>query len=155
MTNAEREQAKQELKRVRFGRDRVGITHRFQIGNLKGYMTVNELVRDGKPVPGELFLWIAKDGSTLSGFANAVALLVSLCLQYGVPLEVLCAKFVGWRFDPSGHVPEGKDIKYAESVLDYIFQWLANRYLGPDWIRQNDELASMARRKVFGALHED
>lgn len=125
-------------KKIRFSAERRGVTQRFRIGNLKGYMTVNEAVVDGRPMPGEIFMSVAKEGATLSGFVNSTALLASMCLQSGVPLEVLCRKFIGWRFEPSGYVENSEEIKYADSVLDYIFRWLALRYLGKDWLKQLD-----------------
>ena len=126
------------LHRSRLPRDRSGITHRFKLGGLKGYVTVNEVDRDGRRVPAELFMWIAKEGSTLGVLANSVAMLTSICLQYGVPLQVLCAKFIGLRFEPEGHVEAKRgvkrEIKYADSFLDYVFHWIALRYLGDAWI---------------------
>jgi ribonucleoside-diphosphate reductase alpha chain len=135
-------------KKIRLGTERKGITQRFRIGNLKGYMTVNEAVIDGRPMPAEIFMYVAKEGGTLSGFVNATALLISMCLQYGVPLEELCTKFIGWRFEPEGYVENADDIKYAESMLDYIFRWMALRYLGKDWLKKLD--LTEGRRQPVG-----
>jgi ribonucleoside-diphosphate reductase alpha chain len=135
-------------KKIRLAIERKGITRRFRIGNLKGYMTVNEAVVDGKPMPGEIFMSVAKEGGTLSGFVNATAILVSMCLQYGVPLEVLCSKFIGWRFEPEGYIEDADEIKYAESVLDYIFRWMALRYLGKAWLKKLD--LAEGRRQPMG-----
>jgi ribonucleoside-diphosphate reductase alpha chain len=132
--------------RIHMPIERKGITQRFKIGGLKGYFTVNEIVLDQKPQPGELFISIAKVGGTLSGFANATALLISMCLQYGVPLEVLCKKFIGCKFEPAGWVENPKDIEYAESLLDYIFRWLAVRYLGKEWLDRFD-IIDLPKRK--------
>lgn len=144
-----REEMKNKLKKMRLPGERRGITHRFRIGNLKGYMSVNEAVVGGKPVPAELFMHVAKEGGTLSGFVNATSLLISMCLQYGVPLEELCRKFIGWRFEPEGYV-DSEEIQYAESVLDYIFRWLALRYLGAQWLQRLDLTEN--RRRPVGVL---
>lgn len=127
-----------DLKRFHMPMERRGITQRFKIGNYKGYFVVNEFVRGGKPQPGELFLWMAKEGGTLSGLINVMSILISLCLQYGVPLEVLCKKFIGWRFEPSGYVEGTPEIPYALSIVDYVFRWMAIHYLGEEWLEQLD-----------------
>ena len=130
----------QEPKRSRLPADRRGVTRRFKIGNLKGYFTVNEVILAGKPAPVEIFMYLAKSGGALHAFMDAVAQLASMCLQYGVPLEILCEKFIGWRFEPCGYVEATPDIKYAYSVLDYIFRWLAIRYLGKPWLKTFDRI---------------
>jgi ribonucleoside-diphosphate reductase alpha chain len=135
-------------KKIHLSMERKGITQRFRIGNLKGYMTVNEAIIGGKPMPGEIFMYVAKEGGTLSGFVNATALLISMCLQYGVPLEVLCTKFIGSRFEPQGYVENSEDIKYAESMLDYTFRWMALRYLGKAWLKKLDLIEG--RRQPVG-----
>lgn len=138
-------------KRFHMDTDRRGVTHRFVVGGMKCYLTINETIQGGKPVPGELFLHMAKTGATLSGFTNAVALLVSMCLQYGVPLEVLCRKFVGWRFEPWGWVENAEQIPYASSILDYVFRYLAIRYLGQPWLDLYDLEQGYAEQKGLKA----
>ena len=91
------------------------------MGGHEGYLTVG-LYDDGQP--GEIFITMAKEGSTVSGLMDSFATAVSLALQYGVPLKVLCDKFSHTRFEPSGWTPN-PEIRYAKSVMDYIFRWLA------------------------------
>ena len=108
--------------------ERRAFTHKFAVGQHEGYLTVG-LYEDGQP--GEIFITMAKEGSTVSGLMDSFATAVSLALQYGVPLKVLCDKFSHTRFEPSGwtHHPE---IRYAKSVMDYIFRWLAWKFLPRD-----------------------
>jgi ribonucleoside-diphosphate reductase alpha chain len=108
--------------------ERPGFTHKFAVGQHEGYLTVG-LYENGQP--GEIFITMAKEGSTVSGLMDSFATAVSLALQYGVPLKVLCDKFSHTRFEPSGwtHHPE---IRYAKSVMDYIFRWLAWKFLPRD-----------------------
>ena len=80
--------------------------------------------------PGEIFLVMAKEGSTISGFADAFAQAVSYALQYGVPLQVLVDKFSHVRFEPSG-LTKNPDIRLAKSIVDYIFRWMATKFLSP------------------------
>src|SRR5207302_7475703 len=89
------------------------------------YITVG-LYPNGQP--GEIFVKMAKGGSTMAGLMDSFAVAISMCLQYGVPLEVLCAKFSHTRFEPSGWtgIPE---IGYAKSIMDYIFRWLELRFV--------------------------
>jgi ribonucleoside-diphosphate reductase alpha chain len=87
------------------------------------------LYEDGQP--GEIFITMAKEGSTVSGLMDSFATAVSLALQYGVPLKVLCDKFSHTRFEPSGWTPN-PEIRYAKSVMDYIFRWLAFKFLPRD-----------------------
>jgi ribonucleoside-diphosphate reductase alpha chain len=112
------------MTRRRLPVDRDSITHRFRIGDCKGYFSVG-LYPDGSP--GELFLWISKEGSTLSGFANAFSIMVSLGLQYGVPVRDLCKKFIGMQFEPDG-VTKNPEIPFAKSIPDYIFRWMEKRF---------------------------
>jgi ribonucleoside-diphosphate reductase alpha chain len=108
--------------------ERMAFTHKFAVGQHEGYLTVG-LYEDGQP--GEIFITMAKEGSTVSGLMDSFATAVSLALQYGVPLKVLCDKFSHTRFEPSGwtHHPE---IRHAKSVMDYIFRWLAWKFLPRD-----------------------
>ena len=105
--------------------ERRAITHKFSIGGHEGYLTVG-LYEDG--LPGEIFITMAKEGSTVSGLMDSFATAISLALQYGVPLKVLCDKFSHSRFEPSGWTPN-PDIRMAKSVMDYIFRWLAIKFL--------------------------
>jgi ribonucleoside-diphosphate reductase alpha chain len=108
--------------------ERRAITHKFSVGGHEGYLTVG-LYEDG--LPGEIFITMAKEGSTVSGLMDSFATAISLALQYGVPLKVLCDKFSHSRFEPSGYTPN-PEIRYAKSVMDYIFRWLALKFLPKD-----------------------
>src|SRR5215469_12816268 len=105
--------------------ERMSITHKFKVGDHEGYITVG-LYPNGDP--GELFVKMAKEGSTVSGLMDSFALAVSLALQYGVPLKTFCEKFAHTRFEPSGW-SGNPDIGYAKSIMDYIFRWLQMRFL--------------------------
>jgi ribonucleoside-diphosphate reductase alpha chain len=109
--------------------ERASITHKFSIAGHEGYVTVG-LYDDG--TPGELFITMAKEGSTISGLMDGFATAVSFALQYGVPLKFLVDKFAHLRFEPSGWTGN-KQIPYAKSVLDYIFRWMGARFLGPEY----------------------
>ena len=111
--------------RHRLQEERASITHKFKIGDHEGYITVG-LYPDGSP--GELFITMAKEGSTVSGLMDSFALAVSIALQHGVPLKLLCEKFAHTRFEPSGW-SGNPDIGYAKSIMDYIFRWLQKRFL--------------------------
>jgi len=105
--------------------ERHSITHKFSIAGHEGYITVG-MYEDGKP--GEIFLVMAKEGSTISGLMDAFATSISIALQYGVPLEALVEKFSHVRFEPSGFT-KNPEIPYAKSITDYIFRWLASKFL--------------------------
>jgi ribonucleoside-diphosphate reductase alpha chain len=109
--------------------ERASITHKFSIGGHEGYITVG-MFDDGSP--GEIFITIAKEGSTISGLMDAFATAVSYNLQYGVPLKFLVDKFSHVRFEPSGWTGN-QTIPYAKSIPDYIFRWLALKFLGPEY----------------------
>ena len=111
--------------RRRLPDERHSLTHHFSVGGQEGYVTVG-LYEDG--LPGELFIRMAKEGSTVSGLMDSFATAVSLALQYGVPLRVLCDKFSHTRFEPSGWSGNPK-IGYAKSLMDYLFRWLELRFL--------------------------
>jgi ribonucleoside-diphosphate reductase alpha chain len=114
--------------RRRLPDERQAITHKFSVGGHEGYITVG-LFEDG--LPGEIFITMSKEGSTLSGLMDAFATMVSLSLQYGVPLKVLTTKFSHMRFEPSG-VTNNKDVRFAKSVIDYSFRWMALKFLPPE-----------------------
>jgi ribonucleoside-diphosphate reductase alpha chain len=108
--------------------ERHAITHKFDIQGHEGYITVG-LFENGQP--GEIFLVMAKEGSTISGFADAFAQAISYALQYGVPLASLVDKFSHVRFEPSG-MTRNPEIRFAKSIVDYIFRWLASKFLSPE-----------------------
>jgi ribonucleoside-diphosphate reductase alpha chain len=109
--------------------ERRAITHKFSIGGHEGYITVG-MYDDG--APGEIFITMAKEGSTISGLMDAFATAVSFNLQYGVPLKFLVDKFAHVRFEPSGWTGN-QQIPYAKSIMDYMFRWLGARFLGPEY----------------------
>jgi ribonucleoside-diphosphate reductase alpha chain len=111
--------------RHRLPDERLSITHKFNVGGHEGYLTVG-LYKDG--MPGEIFITMAKEGSTVSGLMDSFACAVSIGLQHGVPLKLLCEKFAHTRFEPSGW-SRNPDIGYAKSIMDYIFRWLQLRFL--------------------------
>jgi ribonucleoside-diphosphate reductase alpha chain len=111
--------------RHRLQEERASITHKFNVGGHEGYITVG-LYPDQSP--GELFIKMAKEGSTVSGLMDSFALAVSISLQHGVPLKLLCEKFAHTRFEPSGWT-NNPDIGFAKSIMDYIFRWLQVRFL--------------------------
>jgi ribonucleoside-diphosphate reductase alpha chain len=108
--------------------ERHAITHKFSIAGHEGYITVG-MYEDGKP--GEIFLVMAKEGSTISGLMDAFATSISMALQYGVPLEALVEKFSHVRFEPSGFT-KNPEIPYAKSITDYIFRWLASKFMSAE-----------------------
>jgi ribonucleoside-diphosphate reductase alpha chain len=108
--------------------ERHALTHKFDIAGHEGYVTVG-LFEDGQP--GEIFLVMAKEGSTISGFADAFAQAISYALQYGVPLQALVDKFSHVRFEPSG-MTKNPDVRFAKSIVDYIFRWMASKFLSPE-----------------------
>jgi ribonucleoside-diphosphate reductase alpha chain len=111
--------------RRRLPAERQAVTHKFSIADHEGYITVG-LYEDG--TPGEIFLKMAKEGSTVSGLMDSFATAVSMALQYGVPLKALVDKFSHARFEPSGFTGNA-EIPIAKSIMDYIFRWLASRFL--------------------------
>ena len=114
--------------RRRLADERRSITHKFEVGGHEGYVTVG-IYKDG--TPGEIFIVMAKEGSTISGFADAFAQAISYALQYGVPLEMLVNKFCHQRFEPSGMTRNPK-IRMAKSIVDYIVRWMATKFLDED-----------------------
>jgi len=108
--------------------ERASFTHKFSIGGHEGYLTVG-LYPDGSP--GEIFVRMAKEGSVIAGLMDSFATAISLTLQYGVPLKVLIDKFSHVRFEPSGHTGNS-EVPYAKSIVDYIFRWLASKFLPRD-----------------------
>ena len=126
------------VKRRRLPDERPSVTHKFSIAGHEGYITVG-MYEDG--APGEIFITMSKEGSVVSGLMDTFATAISLCLQYGVPLEVLVDKFAHTRFEPSGFTGNPR-IPMAKSVTDYIFRWLADRFCSPEtkdlYLRQEE-----------------
>jgi ribonucleoside-diphosphate reductase alpha chain len=121
--------------------ERRAITHKFDIQGHEGYITVG-IYEDG--APGEIFLVMSKEGSTISGLMDAFATSISLALQYGVPLEVLVKKFAHTRFEPSGFT-KNPEIPIAKSITDYIFRWLASKFLSGT---QQDAIGIVRREPI-------
>jgi ribonucleoside-diphosphate reductase alpha chain len=115
-------------KRRRLPDDRVEVGRKFKVGEYEGYIHVG-LFEDG--TPGDIFVDIAKEGTTLAGLMNSFMISVSLGLQYGVPLEVYVSKFSHMRFEPSG-LTNDADIRVAKSIVDYIFRWMGKKFLTTD-----------------------
>ncbi len=126
-TEADKSAAKQVAvpRRERLPDTRRSMTHKFNVAGHEGYITVG-LFNDGRP--GELFITMAKEGSTIGGLMDAFGTAVSMSLQYGVPLEVYVNKFSHTRFEPMGHT-KNPDIRIAKSIVDYIFRWLGIEFL--------------------------
>ena len=118
-------------RRRRMNDERRSITHKFQVGNHEGYFTVG-LYDNGEP--GELFINMNKQGSVVSGLVDSFAIAVSIGLQYGVPLKVLVRKFAHVRFEPSGFT-QNPNIRVAKSIIDYIFRWMALKFMSPEECR--------------------
>lgn len=117
------ESPKPFMKRITLSDTRPALTHKFNINGTKGYFTVG-LHED---LPVELFITISKQGSTIGGFADAVARLTSISLQHGVPLEIICHKMRYLRFEPMGNTINS-EIPEATSVVDYIFHWIEKQF---------------------------
>jgi len=110
--------------------ERKSLTHKFSIGGHEGYIIVG-MYEEG--APGEIFIKMAKEGSTLSGFMDGLALSISIGLQYGVPLKALVDKLTNTRFEPSGFT-ENPSIRHSSSVLDYLARWLGGKFLSSDYL---------------------
>jgi ribonucleoside-diphosphate reductase alpha chain len=130
------EKQKATPRRERLPDTRRSVTHKFSIAGHEGYITVG-LYDDGRP--GELFITMAKEGSTVGGLMDCFGTAVSMSLQYGVPLEVYVNKFSHTRFEPMGHT-KNPDIRIAKSIVDYIFRWLGITFL-PGYREANGNLA--------------
>jgi len=111
--------------RHRLPDERVGITHHFSIAGHEGYLTVG-LYPNGQP--GEIFIRMAKEGSTIAGLMECFGTVVSVSLQHGVPLKVMCDKLSHTRFEPSGWTGN-EELGYAKSIMDYLFRWMELRFL--------------------------
>jgi ribonucleoside-diphosphate reductase alpha chain len=120
-------------QREKMPAERTSVTHKFSVGGHEGYITVG-MYEDGRP--GEIFIKMSKEGSTLSGVMDGLALTISLGLQYGVPLKVFVDKLLNTRFEPSG-ITANANIRFATSVLDYIARWLGGRFISTDYLKLN------------------
>jgi ribonucleoside-diphosphate reductase alpha chain len=140
--------------RRRLPDERQSVTHKFTIGGHEGYITVG-LYEDGQP--GEIFVVMAKEGSVVSGLVDCFATSISMALQYGVPLKVLVDKFTYTRFEPSG-ITQHPQIRFAKSITDYIFRWLAWKFLPDHEAVQNgkmsDDHEQVYQREIMGETVE-
>jgi ribonucleoside-diphosphate reductase alpha chain len=128
--------------------ERAALTHKFAVGGHEGYITVG-LFEDG--TPGELFITMSKEGSTISGLMDTIATSISLALQYGVPLRVLVNRFSHMRFEPSGFTGN-PNIPMAKSVVDYIFRGLGQKFIREDDALVDSTLSVHAEKQVQAAL---
>ncbi len=128
--------------------ERPSITHKFSVGGHEGYITVG-LYPDTQ-MPGEIFVTMSKEGSTISGLMDGFATAISLALQYGVPVSTLVNKFIHSRFEPSGFT-NNKEIPMAKSVMDYIFRWMALKFLQKEERNNVGLIADQAMDTVPGA----
>jgi len=143
------EKPKFKPQRRRLPDERKSITHKFSIAGHEGYITVGTY-EDGKP--GEVFITMSKEGSTISGLMDGFATAVSLALQYGVPLRILVDKFSHMRFEPSGFT-NNKEIPIAKSLCDYIFRWLGLKFLPKDEqpvVMMSDSLNASEKDRLAG-----
>lgn len=113
------------MKKITMPSERPSVTRRFVLGDLKAYATVG-LLESGQP--GEIFIVLKKTGTLTRGLCHVLAIMISLCLQHGVPLEKVVDKLKGVRFEPSGFTHDS-DFPTACSIVDYIGQWLEKRFL--------------------------
>jgi len=143
-----RERAGQPLRR-RLPDTRTAITHKFDIAGHEGYLTVG-LFEDGQP--GELFITMAKEGSTIGGLMDSIGTLTSMALQYGVPLEALGKKFAHQRFEPSGFT-KNPEIRNASSIIDYVFRWMALQFI-PGYREANSVNRNQPELAIPGLLEE-
>jgi ribonucleoside-diphosphate reductase alpha chain len=131
--------------RRRLPTTRTSVTHKFSIEGHEGYITAGTY-EDGSP--GEIFVTMAKEGSTLSGLLDAFATSISLTLQYGFPLRDLVNKFSHMRFEPSGRT-ENAEIPVAQSIVDYIFRWLASQFLSEEEKEEFGVLSPVVKAKLM------
>lgn len=131
--------------RRRLPATRASVTHKFSIEGHEGYITAGSY-EDGSP--GEIFVTMAKEGSTLSGMLDAFATSISLTLQYGVPLRDMVNKFSHMRFEPSGRT-ENAEIPVAQSIIDYIFRWLASQFLSEEEKEEFGVLSPAVKAKLI------
>ncbi len=137
-------------QRRRLPDDRVEVGRKFKVGEYEGYIHVG-LFEDG--TPGDIFVDIAKEGTTLAGLMNSFMISVSLGLQYGVPLEVYVSKFSHMRFEPSGMTNDA-DIRVAKSIVDYIFRWMGKKFLSTDQQEEAGILTVEVKARLAAAYAE-
>jgi len=125
-------------QRKRLPDERASVTHKFCVGGSEGYITVG-MYEDGRP--GEVFIKMSREGSTLSGVMDGLAVTLSIGLQYGVPLKVLVDKLISTCFEPCGFT-ENPEIRLATSVLDYVGRWLGGRFLSAQYLKPRTLLSS-------------
>ncbi|MEI7728070.1 MAG: vitamin B12-dependent ribonucleotide reductase [Verrucomicrobiota bacterium] len=142
------DQINQPLRR-RLPETRTAITHKFDVAGHEGYLTVG-LFEDGQP--GELFITMAKEGSTIGGLMDSIGTLTSMSLQYGVPLEALVRKFAHQRFEPSGFTKH-PEIRSASSIIDYVFRWMALQFI-PGYREANSTNTNQQELAIPGLLEE-
>ncbi len=138
-------------QRRRLPDDRTEVGRKFKVGEYEGYIHVG-LFEDG--TPGDIFVDIAKEGTTLAGLMNSFMISVSLGLQYGVPLEVYVSKFSHMRFEPSG-LTNDADIRVAKSIVDYIFRWMGKKFLSPDQQEEAGILTPEVKARLAAAYTEN
>ncbi len=136
-------------RRRRLPEDRTEVGRKFRVGDYEGYIHVG-LFEDG--TPGDIFVDIAKEGTTLAGLMNSFMIAVSLGLQYGVPLEVYVSKFSHMRFEPSGQTND-PDIRIAKSLVDYIFRWMGKKFLSTDQQEEIGILSPEVRARLAQAYN--
>ena len=134
-------------QRRRLPDDRIEVGRKFKVGEYEGYIHVG-LFEDG--TPGDIFVDIAKEGTTLAGLMNSFMISVSLGLQYGVPLEVYVSKFSHMRFEPSGMTNDA-DIRVAKSIVDYIFRWMGKKFLSTDQQEEAGILTAEVKARLAAA----
>jgi ribonucleoside-diphosphate reductase alpha chain len=127
--------------------ERASVTHKFSVGGHEGYITVGTYP-DGRP--GEIFIKMSKEGSTLSGVMDGLALTLSLGLQYGVPLKVFVDKLVNTRFEPMG-ITANPNIRFVSSILDYVARWLGGRFISADYLKLNGSAPAEASAAALPA----
>jgi ribonucleoside-diphosphate reductase alpha chain len=125
----------QRAVREKLPYERASVTHKFSVSGHEGYITVG-MYEDARPA--EVFIKMSKEGSTLSGIMDGLALTISIGLQYGVPLKVFVDKLLNTRFEPSG-ITANPNIRFVSSVLDYIARWLGGRFISSDYLKLNGE----------------
>jgi ribonucleoside-diphosphate reductase alpha chain len=138
-------------QRRRLPDDRTEVGRKFKVGEYEGYIHVG-LFEDG--TPGDIFVDIAKEGTTLAGLMNSFMISVSLGLQYGVPLEVYVSKFSHMRFEPSG-LTNDTDIRVAKSIVDYIFRWMGKKFLSADQQEEAGILTPEVKARLAAAYAEN
>ncbi len=135
--------------RRRLPETRTALTHKFDIAGHEGYLTVG-LFENGQP--GELFITMAKEGSTIGGLMDAIGTLTSMAFQYGVPLEALIRKFAHQRFEPSGFT-KNPEIRNASSITDYVFRWIGMQFI-PGYREANTQLRNQPELAIPGLMEE-